>query len=59
MTIHCAPTIEDLVNPPEEWDPDDGDELDFRNDADIVAAVHHEMAIERGEIELEDGLDDE
>ena len=54
-----APTIEDLVNPPEEQDPKDEDELDFRSDADIVAAVHHEMAIERGEIEQEDGLDDE
>ena len=54
-----APTIEDLVNPPEEQDPENEDELDFRSDADIVAAVHHEMAIERGEIEQEDGLDDE
>ena len=54
-----VPTIEDLVNPPEEQAPEDEDELDFQSDADIVAAVHHEMAIERGEIEQEDGLDDE
>jgi len=59
--IGCPPTVEDLINPIEEWEIGD---LPYRfegGDAEIVAEVQYEMAVACGEIiELDDSdLEDE
>jgi len=57
--IKSPPTLEDLVNPVEEWEIGDSPYRFEGGDAKIVAVVQHEMAVARGDvIKLEDSEDD-
>jgi len=50
--IGSPPTLEDLVDPVEEWEIGD---LPYRfegGDAEIVAVVQHEMAVARGDVRI-------
>ena len=58
--IGCPPSLEDLVNPAEEQEIGDSPYKFEGGDAEIVAEVRHEMAVERGEIiDDKDESDDE
>jgi hypothetical protein len=51
------PSIDDLLDPPEEQYADEGHQ--FTGDDDIVAYVRHEEAVARGEVIEVDDSDDE
>ncbi|KAJ7798000.1 hypothetical protein B0H14DRAFT_3493064 [Mycena olivaceomarginata] len=58
ISAASMPTFEDLVDPPEERDIGQL-QFEFQNDAEIVAVVHHDQAVERGEVmEIDHDSDD-